>query len=135
MFANCSLAGQDIGMPDVCKTPAPPPVGMVPIPYPNMAQLLLALPPTTCFKVLISFMPTHNLGTTIPISNGDEAGVLGGVASGIIMGSARNLMGSVKVLYGGLPATRMLDPAMQNLSNVPTGRTLVPSQFKVLIMS
>jgi len=135
MFANCSLAGQDFGMPDVCKTPAPPSPSPIPVPYPNIAQLLLALPPTTCLKVLISFMPAHNMGTTISMSNGDEAGVLGGIASGIIMGSARNLMGSVKVLHGGLPATRMLDPAMQNLSNVPAGRTLVPSQFKVMIMS
>jgi len=135
MFANCSLSGQDMGMPDVCKTPAPPPVGMVPIPYPNIAQLLMALPPTTCLKVFISFMPAHHLGTTIPMSNGDEAGVMGGIVSGIIMGPARNLMGSTKVFHGGMPATRMLDPAMQNLTNVPTGRTLVPSQFKVMILS
>ncbi|MFA5904560.1 MAG: DUF4150 domain-containing protein [Desulfobacula sp.] len=135
MFANCSLAGQDMGMPDVCKTPAPPSPSPIPVPYPNIAQLLMALPPTTCFKVLISFMPTHNLMTTIPMSNGDEPGVLGGIVSNTIMGPARNIMGSTKVLYGGLPATRMLDPAMQNLINVPSGRTLVPSQFKVMIMS
>jgi hypothetical protein len=133
MFANCSLGGMDMGMPDVCKTPAAP--SPLPIPYPNIAQLPAALPPTTCLKVLISFMPAHHLGTSIPMSNGDEAGVLGGVVSNIFMGPARNLMGSVKVLNDGLPATRMLDPAMQNLTNVPSGRTLVPSQFKVMIMS
>lgn len=135
MFANCSLGGMDMGMPDVCLTPAPPIPSPVPVPYPNMAQLLMAIPPTACLNVLIDFMPAHNLATTIPVSNGDEAGVNGGVASGTIMGPARNLMGSTKVIYGGLPATRMLDPAMQNLTNVPAGRTMVPSQFKVIIMS
>lgn len=135
MFANCSLAGQDMGMPDPCLTPAPPSPSPIPIPYPNIAQLMMAIPPTACLKVLISMMPAHNLGTTIPISNGDEPGVAGGVMSGTIIGPARNLMGSTKVLHGGMPATRMLDPAMQNSTNVPGGRTLVPSQTKVMIMT
>ena len=95
----------------------------------------MALPPTTALKHLISMMPAHNLGTTIPVSMGDQPGILGGVASGIIMGPARNIRGSTKVFHGGLPATRMLDTALQNLSNVPAGMTLVPSQFKVMIMT
>ncbi len=135
MFANCSLAGQDLGTPDVCLTPAPPSPSPVPVPYVNIAQLMMALPPTTCLKYLISMMPAHNLGTTIPLSNGDEPGVAGGVMSGTIIGPARNLKGSTKVFHGGMPATRMLDTAMQNSTNVPGGSTLVPSQTKLLIMS
>ena len=133
MFANCSLSGMHFGFPDVCLTPTP--AGPVPIPYPNLATLPMALPPTTSLKHLISMMPAHNMGTTIPMSNGDNAGVAGGVASGMMMGPARNTFGSVKVFTGGMPATKMLSPTMQNMTNCPCGTTLVPSQFKVLIMS
>ncbi len=134
MFANCSMPGQDMAMPDVCKTPAPPPVGMVPIPYPNIAMKLLALPPTTSLKHLIMFMPSHHLGTTVPLSNGDNPGVLGGVVSQIFMGPSRNTKGSMKVITGGMPATRMLDTTMQNLTNA-SGMTLVPCQTKVIYLS
>ncbi len=134
MFANCSAGGMDMAMPDVCKTPIPAPPGFVPIPYPNMAMLPLALPPTTCLKTFINFMPVHNLGTMIPMSSGDEPGALGGVVSNIFIGPARNTMGSVKTFYGGLPATRSIDPTMQNLINA-MGMTSVPSQFKVMILS
>lgn len=133
MFANCSLAGMDFGFPDVCLTPSP--VGPIPVPYPNIAQLPTALPPTTSLKHLISMMPAHNIGTTIPMSMGDNAGVAGGVASGMMMGPARNTMGSTKVFTGGMPATKWLSPAMQNMTNCPAGMTLVPGQFKVMIMS
>ncbi len=135
MFANCSMpAGQDMAMPDVCKTPAPPPVGMVPIPYPNMAMRVLALPPTTSFKHLILFMPSHHIGTTIPLSNGDNPGVLGGVVSQIFMGPSRSIKCSTKVITGGMPATRMLDNTMQNLTNA-SGMTLVPCQTKVIYLT
>jgi len=80
-------------------------------------------------------MPAHNMGTTIPMTMGDNAGVAMGVASGTVMGPARNTKGSTKVFTGGTPATRCLDTAMQNSTNVPGGMTLVPSQFKVLILS
>jgi len=129
------LGGMDMGMPDVCLTPAPPSPSPVPIPYPNTAMLPTALPPTTSLKHLISMMPAHNLGTTIPMSMGDNAGVAMGVASGTVMGPARNTMGSTKVFTGGMPATKCLSTAMQNSTNVPAGMTLVPSQFKVLIMT
>ncbi len=132
MFANCSLSGMDFGMPDVCLTPIVVPV---PIPYPNIGQLPMAIPPTASMKHLISMMPAHNMTTMIPMTMGDNAGVNGGVMSGIIMGPARNLMGSVKVFTGGTPSTKWLSPAMQNLTNCPCGMTLVPSQFKVMIMS
>ncbi|MFP4572352.1 MAG: DUF4150 domain-containing protein [Desulfobacterales bacterium] len=133
MFANCSMGGMHFGFPDVCLTPTP--AGPVPIPYPNMAMHAMALPPTTCVKHLISFMPSHNLATTIPTSLGDNSGVAGGVASGLFMGPGRNTKGSMKVIVGGTPATRMLDTALQNSTNVPAGMTLVPDQFKMLYLS
>ncbi len=134
MFANCSAGGMDFGMPDVCLTPAPP-APPVPIPYPNIAMKTMAIPPTASIKHLILMMPAHNMGTTIPMTNGDNAGVAMGVASGTVMGPARNTKGSTKVFTGGTPATRCLDTALQNSTNVPGGMSLVPSQFKVLILS
>jgi hypothetical protein len=86
-------------------------------------------------KHLISMMPAHNLATSVPLTMGDNAGVNGGVASGLFMGKTTHLKGSVKVLSGGMPATRMLDPTIQNLTNAPGGMTLAPSQVKVMIMT
>jgi hypothetical protein len=120
----------DMGFPDVCLTPTP--AGPVPMPYPNQGQRPMAV--GTALNVLISMLPAHNLMTTIPVTMGDQAGVNGGVASGIMMGPSRNLTGSVKVFHGGLPATRFMDPTLQNQSNCP-GTTLVPSQFKVMILA
>ncbi len=58
-----------------------------------------------------------------------------GVASGMVMGPARNTRCSMKVITGGTPATRMLDNSLQNSTNVPSGMTLVPGQFKVILLS
>lgn len=115
MFANCQKGGQNFAFPDVCKTPVGPSV--VPIPYPNMALGATANPGTAVMKVLISGAPAHNLGTVIPMSNGDNAGVIGGVKSGGMMGPRRNVKGCNTVLIGGKPATRMTDPTGQNGSN------------------
>ncbi len=138
MFANCSMGGMNMAMPDVCLTPVPSPAGPIPtpMPYPNMAQLMMALPPSCNIKHFTCMMPTHHLMTTVPMSNGDEAGCMpGGVMSGIIIGPSRHVKGSVKVFSGGMPCTRMLDTTMQNLTNAMGGMTIVPSQTKVMIMS
>jgi hypothetical protein len=137
MFANCQMGGMNLGVPDVCKTPVPSPAGPVPvpIPYPHIALGMTALPPTACLKVLLMAGPAHNMMTTIPISNGDNPGVYMGVASQMVMGPSRHLFGSTNVLYGGMPATKMTSPSGQNgmSLNIP-GMTLVPAQFKVLLL-
>lgn len=136
MFAKTQMAGMDFAMPDVCLTPIPTPAGPVPtpIPYPNTGVPVMAIP--TQFKNLTLCMPNHNLMTITPMTNGDNAGVNMGVASGMVMGPAKNLMGSVKTLIGGLPATTMLKPTGQNgMSPNMVGASLAPSQVKLLIMS
>jgi len=90
---------------------------IVPIPYPNIALGATANPGTAAMKVLISGAPGHNLGTIIPMSNGDNAGVAGGVVSNMMMGPRRHIMGATKVLIGGKPATKMTDQTSQNGSN------------------
>jgi hypothetical protein len=128
------MGGLNFAFPDVCLTPTP--VGPIPIPYPNLAMPMTALPPTASLKVLTVVMPTHNLITTVPLSNGDNAGVNMGVASGMVMGPNRHLMGSVKTLIGGSPVTKMLSPTGQNgmSLNIP-GISLVPCQVKVMVLS
>ncbi len=134
MFVNSSLSGMHFGFPDVCLSPPPPPLGPVPIPYPNMATLPMGL--GFAVKNFVGMMPSHNMATTIPTTLGDFGGVLGGgVMSASIMGPARNIMGSVKLFTEGMPATKMLSPAIQNSTNVPCGMSLVPSQFKVMALT
>lgn len=130
MFANTQMMGMDMAFPDVCLTPAGP--VMVPIPYPNIAMGPTAIPNQT--TVLIMAMPAHNLGTITPLTNGDEAGVGMGVASGMIMGPSRHLTGSFSVLYEGMPATRLTSMSLQNSTNAP-GARLVPSQSIVLLLA
>jgi len=80
-------------------------------------------------------MPAHNLATQIPLSMGDNAGVAMGVASGMVMGPSRHLMGSFGVIYEGTPATKMTSPTGQNgMSLNAPGMTLAPAQFKVMIL-
>jgi hypothetical protein len=135
MFANCQMGGENMGGPDVCLTPVPTPAGPVPtpIPYPNIAMVPTALPPTAALTVLISGTPGHNMNTTVPMSNGDNAGVNMGVASGTVMGPCRHVMGSVGVFFMGSPATRLACPTMQNSTNT-VGATLIPSQVRVMVL-
>jgi hypothetical protein len=131
MFANTQMMGMDMGFPDVCLTPAPP-APPVPIPYPN-----IAMGPTAtgaAYNVLLMCAPAHTLGTSIPFSNGDNAGVSLGVASGSVMGPSRHLTGAFTVLLGGKPATRLTSVSLQNRTNCP-GARIVPSQVKVVLLA
>lgn len=129
MFANTQMMGMDFAFPDVCVTPAVPPV---PIPYPNIAMGPTAIP--NQFSTLVLGAPMHNMGTTIPMTNGDNAGVLLGVASGTVMGPSRHLMGSFTTLIEGMPATRLTSMSLQNSTNIP-GCRVVPSQTLVIILA
>lgn len=121
-----------IAFPDVCKIPTP--VGPVPVPLIDITLSVLAIPNVA--NKFITAMPVHNLMTTTPTSTGNEPGVLGGIVSSRFDGALRHLLGSFKVFYSCMPATKMLSPTLQNgmLSNM-VGLTLTPSQIKVMILS
>lgn len=131
MFANNQLGGLDTGLPDVCLTPAAAGVP-VPIPYPNLASGPMGVP--AAYNVLISCAPAHNLSTSVPLTNGDNAGVNTGVASGMVMGPSRHLTGAFTCLIGGAPASRMTSVSLQNSTNCP-GARMMPSQVTVLILA
>ena len=105
MFANTQMMGVDMAFPDVCLTPAGP--TPVPIPYPNIAMGTMGVP--AAYHVLMSCAPAHNMSTTVVMSNGDNAGVMMGVASGLVMGPSRHLTASFTTLVGGMPLTRVVE--------------------------
>ncbi|MBW7984904.1 DUF4150 domain-containing protein [Enterobacillus tribolii] len=129
MFANCQLMGIDIAFPDVCLTPMPAPT---PIPYPNVALGPTAIP--NAVNILFMGMPAHNMATVTPLTNGDNAGVALGVASGSVMGPSRHVTAAFTVLIKGTPATRLTSVSIQNSTNAP-GMRVVPSQLKVLLLA
>ena len=130
MLANSQMMGTDLGFPDVCLTPSP--AGPVPIPYPNVAMGPTSVPSQV--KVLYFYTPAHNMLTVTPLSNGDNAGVATGVASGVVMGPKRHVTASFTVLVGGAPATKLTSVAIQNNTNCPGVRG-VPSQVKVVLLA
>jgi hypothetical protein len=87
------------------------------------------------YNVLFSCAPAHNLGTTVPLTNGDNAGVMMGVASGTAMGPEKPLTAAFTCLVGGMPVTRMTMSSISNSTNCPTNVRLTPSQTKVLILA
>src|SRR5688572_5699376 len=97
MFAATQLGGTATGGPDACKTPPQ----QAPLPYPNIALLNTA----TGFhaKVILGGAPAHSLATKVPMSNGDNAGVTGGVASNKVMNKMTYAAGSTGVLVCGKP--------------------------------
>jgi uncharacterized Zn-binding protein involved in type VI secretion len=131
MFLNCQKSGKNVCFPDVCKTPAPPAPSPVPIPYPNLSeQMMGAMPVPT---VLIDGGPAHTMKTKPALSNGDNAGVAGGVKSSRFMGPTKMKKGSSVVKIKGNPATKMLMPSSHNSDN-GVGVTLQPSQTKVMAL-
>ncbi|MBF0527801.1 MAG: DUF4150 domain-containing protein [Deltaproteobacteria bacterium] len=133
MFAMCMEGGQCLAVPDACNTPTP--VGPVPIPYPNMSMGSSANPGLCAKAVLVDAMPALHLGSQIPMSNGDEGGVAGGLVSGMFIGPTTFTMGSTAVFIEGQPAVHLSSPTGQN-GSAPNamGANLSPSQTKVLLL-
>ena len=119
--------GMANAVPDVCMTP---PLA-IPAPFPNIGMNATVVP--AYFTIMINGMPELNLGCMYAITNGDQGGSFGGVASGTIMGPARCVKGSMVVFIGGMPVVRLMDPTIQNLSNCP-GFITVPSQTVRIVL-
>lgn len=130
MFANTQSGGQDSANPDVCDTPSAS--GALPTTYTNTASG--AMGTGAAYNVLFSCAPAHNLSTTVSQTNGDNAGVEGGLASGTVMSSSRHTLGANTFLVGGMPASRMTSTTMQNSTN-SVGTRVSPSQTKVLVLA
>ncbi|MEM9194159.1 MAG: PAAR-like domain-containing protein [Myxococcota bacterium] len=130
------MAGMAQGVPDVCKVPAPP-APPVPTPFPNIANLPMANPGTCTKLVKIMNMPVVTVATQVPLSSGDEAGVAGGLVSGVNMNACTFKMGSIKLYIEGNAAITQLKTSGHNGSNAnqPMGMVASPSQPLVKVSS
>ncbi len=97
MFANTQMMGVDLGFPDVCMTPP----AAIPILYPNVALGPMTVP--AVYNVLMFCAPAHNMFSTVVMTNGDNTGVMLGVASGMVMGPSRRLTAAFTCIVGGAP--------------------------------
>jgi Domain of unknown function (DUF4150) len=100
-------------LPDVCKTPSPG--GPVPIPYPNIAQSITLSGGTTTVKG--DKMMAANKGSNFALSNGDNAGVAGGVKSSTFMKEATWILYSFDVKLQKKNACRLSDKMFHNAEN------------------
>ena len=132
MFVNTQMGGLYFGFPDVCFTPILVPV---PIPYPNFATGLLAMPFTAALNVMNECMPTHTMATMGTISFGDQPGIELGILSGLFMGPHHTLIGSFTLLTDGMPTSRLTSFTGHNgfALNAPSF-SIVPSQFTTLCL-
>jgi Domain of unknown function (DUF4150) len=101
-------------IPDVCKTPSP--AGPVPIPYPNISQSATLDKGTTTVKADGGMMIATK-GSEFSLSNGDNAGVAGGVTSSTFMKESTWILYSFDVKMDGSNACRLTDKKFQNHEN------------------
>lgn len=127
MYVSVFGNGMAMANPDVCMVPP----FAIPTPFPNLGQNAMAVP--TYFTIATLGMPELTITAMYAITNGDQAGAMGGVMSGTIMGPGRPLMGSQVCFVAGQPVWRLTDPTMQNLSNAP-GVTMAPGQTIKLVL-
>jgi hypothetical protein len=131
---STKAAGTSMVMPDVCKTPAPP-APPIPVPYPNIAMFNQANPGTCSKTVKADGHPVVTKETLISMTSGDEAGVAGGMVSGMIKGPAKAKTFSKKVKADGKEVVFLTCTISHNGSNAnaPVGTHTVPSQAVVMV--
>lgn len=112
-------------IPDVCKTPSPG--GPIPLPYPNISQSATLAKGTTTVKADGGMMIAIK-GSEFSMSNGDEAGTVGGVKSNTFIKESTWLLCSFDVKFEGQGACRLSDKKFQNHENTVDmmGTTGVP---------
>ena len=131
MFALTLQGGTCMSTPpDVCKTPSP--TGTTPVPYVNVFQCSRVTPNTACSKVFIAGSPALHVKSQSAISNGDEAGNMGGVVSSKFIGKGEFIKGSVKVTLEGKAAVSQGATTKHNDGNT-TGMCSMAAQSKVQI--
>jgi hypothetical protein len=87
----------------------------VPIPYPNIAQSITLSNGTTTVKG--DKVMAANKGSKFSLSNGDNAGTIGGVKSNVFMKEATWLLYSFDVKMDSKNACRFTDPMYHNSEN------------------
>lgn len=127
---STKAGGQCFAFPDVCNVPSP--AGPAPAPFPNTAECRNA--EGTVASVLIGNKEAVVETSRIPTSAGDEAGVGGGVVSGVFRGPATFKTASAKVYAKGKKVVLHGAQTAHNgdNANAPAGQQVTPSQAKVV---
>jgi len=112
MVASVSSGHTAMAPVDICKTPAPP-APPIPIPYPNIA-LSATMGPGYATKTFAMGTPIWTKKGKSALSNGDNAGVAGGVMSSKFMGMCEIVLASMDVTAEGAGVVRTLDMTDQN---------------------
>ena len=130
--ASTTQGGQCMAMPDTCLTPAPP-APPIPTPYPNTGMVNQAKGTATKVKFASKEVVTKN--SKISRSMGDEAGVNGGLMSGMNMGPVSFKKCSSKVKAQGQEVGHLTSVTGHNgtNANAPAGTQMAPSQTKVMV--
>jgi hypothetical protein len=126
MYVVTMESGTTFAMPDVCKTQIGPAV--VPIPYPNVAEMMMGDPPAD--TVLIGGVPPLTKMSKIPISEGDDTGEDGGIISETFIQEVQFETCSLTVTFQGKPAVCLMDAITANKMNAE-GMVDSPSQVLV----
>ena len=129
--ASTNGGGMSLSFPDLCKTPVPI-LGVIPIPYPNIAQCSQAKGSTCSKKVKIENKKTMTKKSKVKRSSGDEPGVQKGVKASKHMSKCKRKKGYDKVKVEGAAIVTVLKGTGHNGSNAPPGQQLSPSQSKVI---
>lgn len=118
-------SGQNVGSPDVCKTP----IGTVhvPTPYVNVASHAQAVGAST--TTYVCMQSALNQGSTIPQSSGDEAGT----DHWSIKGSCTHTRGNSVVFIDSLPAINLTSLTSQNKGNCSSGAVAIAGAATVLL--
>ena len=124
------LPGMDFSFPDMYLQTTP--AGPMPMPLMSMGMRATEIP--TCLRTYVMCTPVHNMANVAPVT---ISGPGPGVASGMVCSNSRNILGSFKLFFQCMPATRsLMDPTAQNgLTPNSMGMTLSPSQIRVLCFS
>ncbi len=113
-------------MPDVCLSPPPPPIGPVPIPYPDtsMSKDMQNGSKTAMIKGQEVMLKDQSFYASSPL--GDEAATMGlgaGVITATITGKTYFMMWSMDVQFEGQNIDRGLDLTISNHSGPQPGNT------------
>lgn len=126
--ASSKKGGRAFAVLDMCWTPAAP--SPITVPYVNIGML------NTCDGVidvvLMENKETVVESSKIPQSQGNEAGTVGGVASGVNMGKITFKQYSSKVYAKGKKVVRHLVLTSHNNDNT-VGIHDLPSQTKIIV--
>lgn len=134
MFVTTQMPAVNSGFPDTCIMPLVP--APLPTPFPNFSTSITAIP--TVPNIFIWAMPAHNNLTIATTSIGCP---MPGILSGMVSGSTRMLVSSVKTFYCGMPVNKCFGTTGQNGMppyatpfNCP-GTQISPSQVTVMVLT